>query len=71
MIYQHLNRQLEINISNLYALTKSLKLESENGTDLIKEHFDEQLRRIQLSTENKIEQIYKSNDKLVVKVKQY
>jgi hypothetical protein len=63
--------QLEINLSNLYSSARSLKFESENGTDVIKEHCIEQLRRIQLATENKIEQIYKSNDKLVDQVKQY
>jgi len=51
--------QLEINLSNLYSLARFLKFESENGTDVIKEHCIEQLRRIQLATENKIEQIFK------------
>ena len=42
-----------------------LKNGCENGIEKIKEHCDEQIRLIQLSTENRIEQINKLNDELI------
>jgi len=63
--------QLEINICNLYSLTKSLKSGCENSTDEIKVHCEKQLKRIQIITEKKLDQIHNSNEKLVHQVKQY
>ena len=43
----------------------------ENGTDIITEYCNEQIRLIQLSTENRIEQINKLNYELIEYVKEY
>ncbi len=63
--------QLQKNINKLELLARSLKFKFENGTDTIKEYCDEQIRLIQLSTENKIEQIYKLNNNLIKLIREY
>ena len=57
--------KLNLNLNKLETLFRMLKDGSDNGIDKIKEHCDEQIRLIQLSTENRIEQINKLNDELI------
>jgi hypothetical protein len=65
--------QLKQNLNKVESIVKLLWRNYENGIDIIKEHCNEQIRLIQLSTENKlhifnenkIEQIYKSSDNLI------
>ena len=71
--------QLKQNLNKIESIVKLLWRDYENGIDLIKEHCNEQIRLIQLSTENKlhitnenkIEQIYKSSDNLIEFVEYY
>lgn len=46
--------KLKINLQKLEALTQELQFDFENGSDKIKGHCNEQRRRVQLVTENKI-----------------
>jgi len=52
-------------------MSKSLWSDCENGVDIIKEYFREQMRFIQSATEKKIEQINKLNDDLIEIIKEY
>jgi hypothetical protein len=62
---------LKLNLRKLEILTESFKFDNETLIGKIKEHCMEQIRLIQLSTENKIEQINKLNDELIQKVTDY
>jgi len=71
--------QFKQNLNKVESIVKLLWRNYENGIDIIKEHCNEQIRLIQLSTENKlhisnenkIEQIYKSSDNLIEFVEYY
>ena len=63
--------RLQNNLNKVLSIVKLFLSDYENGTDIIKEYCNEQIRRIQLSTENKIEQINKLNDELIAFVKDY
>jgi hypothetical protein len=63
--------KLNLNLNKLEILFKMLKNGFENGIDKIKEHCTEQIRLIQLSTENRIEQINKLNDELIEIIREY
>jgi hypothetical protein len=63
--------KLKVNLAKIESLAKILVFDSENGIEMIKEHCIEQVRLIQLSTETKIEQIYKLNEELIELVQQY
>jgi hypothetical protein len=62
---------LHLNLNKLETLFKILKNGFDNGIDKIKEHCTEQIRLIQLSTENRIEQINKLNDELIKIIRDY
>ena len=63
--------KLKTNISNLDEQINKIKFEANNGEYIIKEHFVEQRRLIQLATEKKIQEIYSSSDKLIQKVNEH
>jgi hypothetical protein len=63
--------QLNNNLNKIQSITKLLLHDFENASDIITEYCNEQIRLIQLSTENKIEQINKLNDELIAFVKEY
>ena len=50
------------NLNKVFSKVKLFCSDYENGTDIIKEYCNEQIRLIQSSTENKIEQINKLNE---------
>jgi hypothetical protein len=62
---------LNLNLNKLESLFRMLKNGFENGIDKIKEYCFEQIRLIQLSTENRIEQINKINDELIETIREY
>ena len=63
--------RLQNNLNKVKSIAKLLWHNFENGTDVITEYCNEQIRLIQLSTENKIEEINKLNDELIAFVKEY
>ena len=63
--------QLKINLDKINSLEKLLLFDLDNGIEIIQEHCMEQIRLIQLSTENKIEQINKLNNELIEVIKKY
>jgi hypothetical protein len=65
---------LKKNLKKILSTTNLLRHDCENDTiitDIFREYFNEQKKLIQLSTENKIEQINKFNDELIAFVKEY
>ncbi len=62
---------LQENLNKVLSKCKIIWNDCENGTDIIREYCNEQIRQIQLSTENKIEQINKLSDELIEFVKDY
>ena len=62
---------LKLNLTKLEILTESFKFDNETLIGKIKDHFMKQIQLLQLSTENKIEQLNKLNDELIQKVKDY
>jgi hypothetical protein len=63
--------ELKKNLNKIFSITNLLWHDCENGTDVIREYCNEQIRIIQLSTENKVEKINKLNDELIAFVKEY
>jgi hypothetical protein len=63
--------RLQENLDKVIPITKLLCSDYENGHDIIKEYCNEQIRLIQLSTENKIEKINKLSDELIAFVREY
>lgn len=63
--------RLQENLKKVETIANLLWFESENGIDIIKEHCNELIRFIQLSTEEKIEQINKLSDELILFIKDY
>jgi hypothetical protein len=63
--------RLQNNLNKVFSIVKLFCSDYENGNDVIKEFCNEQIRLIQLSTENKIEQINKLSDELIAFVKEY
>jgi len=63
--------QLQNNLNKVQSIVKLVWHDFENGTDIISEYCNEQIRLIQLSTENKIEQINKLSEELIAFVKEY
>jgi len=63
--------ELKINLEKINSLEKLLLIDLDNGIEIIQEHCMEQIRLIQLSTENKIEQINKLNNELIGVIKKY
>jgi len=59
------------NINRVLSIGKIIWYDCENGTDTIREYCKEQIRLIQLSTENKIEQMNKLSDELIAFVREY
>ena len=64
-------QQLKDNLNKILSITKLIWHDCVNGTDIFREYFNEQIRLIQLSTQNKIEQINKLNDELISYIKGY
>jgi hypothetical protein len=60
--------KLEKNLNNLLSKTQSLWSDGENSTKIITENCNEQIRLIQLSATNKIEQINKLSGELITHV---
>ena len=58
-------------MNKLRSKIQLLWSDCENGNDIIREYCNEQIRLIQLSTENKIEQINKLSDELIAFVREY
>ena len=56
---------------NNTSIIQLLWSDCENGNDIIREYCNEHIRLIQLSTENKIEQINKLSDELIAFVREY
>ncbi len=63
--------QFQLNLRKLDSLAKSIILDTDFGVNLIQEHFTEQIRLVQLSTENKIDKINNLNDKLIEAFRNY
>jgi len=63
--------KLQENISKVVSICKIIWYDCDNGTDIIREYCNEQIRQIQLSTENKIEQMNKLSDELIKFVREY
>jgi len=63
--------KLQENLNKLQSIAQTLGSDYETGTYLITEYCNEQIRLIQLSTENKIEQINKLSDQLIAFVKEF
>ena len=63
--------KLQDNLNKVKLIAESIWNDCENGPDVIREYFNEQIRLIQLSTENKIEQINKLSDELIAFLKEY
>ena len=63
--------RLQNNLKNIKMISQLLWSDYENGVDIIKEYFNEQIRLIQLSTENKIEQIHTLSDELIAFIREY
>ena len=63
--------KLQESLNKLQSIIQLLCSGCENGNDLITEYCNEQIRLIQLSTENKIEQINKLSDELIAFVREY
>jgi hypothetical protein len=59
------------NLNKVESIINIISYDCENGEDKIKEHCDEQIRKIQLSTEKTIEKINKFNEDLIAFVKEY
>ena len=53
--------KLKINLKNIEALIQDLNFDICNGSERIKEHCNEQRRLVQLSTENKMQELNKIN----------
>lgn len=62
---------LKTNLLDLETSVKNLIFEINNGEHLIKEHCNEQRRLIQLSTEQRIQNIYTASDILIQRVNDY
>jgi hypothetical protein len=58
-------------LKKVLSITQLLCYDCENGADIIRDYCDEQIRIIQLSTENRIEQINKLSDELIAFIKKY
>ena len=63
--------KLQENLNQVLSMAQVLGSDYENGTYLITEYCNEQIRLIQLSTENKIEQINKLSDELIAFVREF
>lgn len=63
--------RLQENLNKVLSISKLLFSDCENGHDIISEYCNEQIRLIQLSTENKIEQINKLSDELIAFIREY
>jgi hypothetical protein len=63
--------RLQDNLDQVKSKAKLLWSECENGVEIIKEHYNEQIRLIQLSTESKIEQMNKLSDELIAFIREY
>jgi len=63
--------KLQKSLNELQSIIQLLCYGCEDGTDLIAEYCNEQIRLIQLSTENKIEQMNKLSDELIAFVREY
>jgi hypothetical protein len=63
--------KLQESMNKLQSIIQLLWSDCENGTDIIRDYCNEQIRLIQISTENKIEQINKLSDELIEFVKEY
>ena len=61
--------RLQSNLDKIDSLARSLSFESDNGIEIIKEHCMEQIRLVNLCTENKIEQINNLNHRYVCEEK--
>ena len=59
------------NLNKVESIINIISYDCENGEDKIKEHCNEQIRKIQLSTEKTIEKINKFNEDLIAFVKEY
>jgi hypothetical protein len=63
--------QLQNNLGKIETFSSRLRFDSDYSKDVIREHCNEQIRLVQLSTENKIEQINKINEVLIKFFKNY
>ncbi len=63
--------RLQSNLDKIDSLARSLSFESDNGIEIIKEHCMEQIRLVNLCTENKIEQINNLNKELIQIIRNY
>ena len=63
--------KLQESMNKLQSIIQLLWSDCENGNDIIREYCNEHIRLIQLSTENKIEQINKLSDELIAFVREY
>jgi hypothetical protein len=63
--------KLELNIDKIESLARKLKSDFENSIDKIKEHCLEQMRLVQLSTENAIEKLHNLNKELIDMIAEY
>jgi hypothetical protein len=62
---------LQENINRILSIGNIILYDCENGINTIREYCNEQIRLIQLSTENKIEQMNKLSDELIAFVREY
>jgi hypothetical protein len=63
--------KLELNVDKIESLARKLKSDFENSIDKIKEHCLEQMRLVQLSTENAIEKLHNLNKELIDMIAEY
>lgn len=63
--------QFQLNLRKLDSLARWIIVDTDFCINLIQEHFTEQIRLVQLSTENKIDKINNLNDKLIEAFKNY
>jgi hypothetical protein len=63
--------KLKENMNKVKMISQLLWSDCENGVDIIREYFNEQIRFIQISAENKIEQINKLSDELIEFLRKY
>ena len=62
---------LKINLRNIEIQAKELKYQGKDGIEKIRQHYEEQKRQVQLTTERKIKEVTKVNDELIQKVNDY
>jgi hypothetical protein len=62
---------LKINLQKIEALIQDLNFDLFNGSDKIKEYCNEQRRLVQLSTENKMQELNKINEGLMSKIDEF